>query len=205
MPDLSQLEINGAVYDVRDPTKAPSGYGLGETSGMQTLTNWVGINDVATKPGWYKVALSLNGISGWTLRVDTDGTNIFQVYKAIYNGNEVVMHRHKTDGGWGEFEWDNPPMVVDVEYRTTERFLGSPVYTKLIDFKGAVNGKEVETGINNVFRSAGLIGLTPIPYMGANKQDGDYSVWVQIDAGKVTLYEKGFDGYSTYLQLWYIK
>lgn len=34
----------------------------------------------------------------------------------------------------GETEWINPPMVEGVEYRTAERWSGSPVYTKLIDF-----------------------------------------------------------------------
>ena len=32
----------------------------------------------------------------------------------------------------GETEWVNPPMTGNVEYRTTERFLGKPVYTMLI-------------------------------------------------------------------------
>lgn len=32
--------------------------------------------------------------------------------------------------GWeyGTWEWDNPPMAEGVEYRTTERFMGKPVY-----------------------------------------------------------------------------
>lgn len=29
------------------------------------------------------------------------------------------------------WEWVNPPMVVGVEYRTTERYLSKPVYKKL--------------------------------------------------------------------------
>lgn len=35
-------------------------------------------------------------------------------------------------GNWGEWEWVNPPYDFDVEYRTTERYLGRPVYTKMI-------------------------------------------------------------------------
>ena len=34
----------------------------------------------------------------------------------------------------GEKEWINPPMVSGVEYRTTERWMGKPVYTKIISF-----------------------------------------------------------------------
>ena len=35
---------------------------------------------------------------------------------------------------WGEWEWVNPPMELGVEYRTTERYMGKPVYVKLVDF-----------------------------------------------------------------------
>lgn len=34
----------------------------------------------------------------------------------------------------GETEWINPPMLKNVEYRTTERYNGLPVYTKRYDF-----------------------------------------------------------------------
>lgn len=34
---------------------------------------------------------------------------------------------------WGEWEWVNPPMQLGVEYRTTERYLGKPVYVKVVD------------------------------------------------------------------------
>ena len=33
----------------------------------------------------------------------------------------------------GEWEWSNPPLLQGYEYRTTERWNGRPVYTKLID------------------------------------------------------------------------
>lgn len=47
----------------------------------------------------------------------------------------------------GETEWLNPPMVAGVEYRTTERYNGLPVYTMLVDC-GSVHdsgGAEQET------------------------------------------------------------
>lgn len=31
------------------------------------------------------------------------------------------------------YEWDNPPMALGVEYRTTERYLGKPVYKQLVN------------------------------------------------------------------------
>lgn len=39
----------------------------------------------------------------------------------------------KDNGVWRPVEWSNPPMELDVEYRTTERYLGQPVYVKLVN------------------------------------------------------------------------
>lgn len=36
----------------------------------------------------------------------------------------------KDNGNWQPVEWINPPMTLGTEYRTTERYLGKPVYTK---------------------------------------------------------------------------
>lgn len=37
------------------------------------------------------------------------------------------------NGTWGAWEWVNPPMQLGVEYRTTERYQGKPVYVKLVN------------------------------------------------------------------------
>lgn len=49
-------------------------------------------------------------------------------------------------------EWINPPMQLGVEYRTTERYLGKPVYVKLINCGNLPDGatKEVTHGIANI-------------------------------------------------------
>ena len=39
-----------------------------------------------------------------------------------------------------EAEWLNPPMVIDTEYRTTERWNGKAVYTSLTKISGLPNG-----------------------------------------------------------------
>ena len=61
-------------------------------------------------------------------------TNDYGVIKAItYNGSNpavLYLNRYKT---WGEWQWENPPMVLGVEYRTTERYFNKAVYTKLIN------------------------------------------------------------------------
>ena len=54
----------------------------------------------------------------------------------------------------GEKEWSNPPMEFDVEYRTSERWAGLPVYTKIVTFgnlpSSASTPKSVEHGIANI-------------------------------------------------------
>ena len=51
----------------------------------------------------------------------------------------------------GVVEWLNPPMLLGVEYRTTERYLGKPVYVKVVDFGPGANNteKSVEHGARN--------------------------------------------------------
>ena len=45
----------------------------------------------------------------------------------------------KDNGKWQPVEWINPPMELGTEYRTTERYLGKPVYCKVVDFGTAPN------------------------------------------------------------------
>lgn len=59
-----------------------------------------------------------------------DGQLLQRVTRCSEEG--TVYERQYYSAGWHEWECVNPPMVVDVEYRTKERYLGKPVYTKVI-------------------------------------------------------------------------
>ena len=48
-----------------------------------------------------------------------------------------------TGVAWGEWEWFNPPMELGVEYRTTERYLGKPVYVKTVQAFSSLTGSDV--------------------------------------------------------------
>lgn len=48
-----------------------------------------------------------------------------------YNGNKAVKCRRA--GTWQPWEWENPPMADGVEYRTTKRYDGKPVYTTCLN------------------------------------------------------------------------
>lgn len=56
----------------------------------------------------------------------------------------------KDNGVWYPFEWVNPPMVLGVEYRTTERYGGKPVYVKVVDCGNIADNKKVAHGISNM-------------------------------------------------------
>lgn len=49
-------------------------------------------------------------------------------------------------------EWVNPPLALGVEYRTTERYLGKPVYVKAVNFGSGPNAatKTVAHGVGNI-------------------------------------------------------
>lgn len=54
----------------------------------------------------------------------------------------------------GIVEYLNPPMQLGVEYRTTERYLGKPVYAKLIDcgkFPASASVKQIAHGISDCY------------------------------------------------------
>lgn len=82
-------------------------------------------------------------------------------------------------------EWLNPPMQLGVEYRTTERFQGKPVYALFAEFGVNRNGRVVYFGenIQSVVRGVAYAGDTlPYPlYQGT--VFGDWSCWYQFERG----------------------
>lgn len=130
MPSGYNVQINPAGEATSE--FAPAGYGLGDVSNMQNIYNWATLN-AATASGWYYVTLALNSFSNSVLRVDSNDDIVIQHQFAHYNGLWLELVRSKI-GGWSDWEWVNPPMTPGVEYRTTERWNGKPVYTKLVDF-----------------------------------------------------------------------
>ena len=50
--------------------------------------------------------------------------------------NLWTAYRSSIDGGttWSEWEYDNPPLVAGVEYRTTERCNGRPIFKTLVAY-----------------------------------------------------------------------
>lgn len=140
---------------------APSRFGLGEnlTTGpmMQILTKET--LDTTYNNGWYFANdVNIAGFSQATIRVDSSGRTIYQTaYVATKDG--YVLRRYLVDTigsptqtSFGPWEWVDPPMYLGDEYRTTERYLGKPVYVKVVDCGAmpSATTKTVNHGISDI-------------------------------------------------------
>lgn len=119
------------LSDDNSISQATKGFGLGNTVGYVLLD----ANTALNVPFLYGAMIviprsasssnkpSLTQIASQETSGILETHAILAVRKASDNG----------DGSWGEWEYINPPMESGVEYRTTERFWGRPVYYKIVD------------------------------------------------------------------------
>jgi hypothetical protein len=124
------------TYTAAEIGAAPAGFGLGTSPKILTSEDDI---DKIWNNGWYT----------WTTRVPQNAPSvasgvttygylfvngITQSIASVHAGvNNVILTRSKIGGDIGAWEWVNPPMQLGVEYRTTERYMGKPVYVKLVD------------------------------------------------------------------------
>jgi hypothetical protein len=117
---------------------APAGYGLGTLASDSVLADV----DTCIYNGWYCISDgTANSPVGYGI-LFVLGRYSDDVEQYIFDRDYdygSVLRRKKTRGVWDEWEWANPPMDFNVEYRTTKRYNGIPVYTKLIRFGNAPN------------------------------------------------------------------
>lgn len=131
MAEMKTLTINGEQFTL---PFAPSGYGLGTVAATAPDRN----PDNITATGFYRCEIpELMGNTAWWVgyHACTYNDNSYAVQEFTYHGAYITckVRRDRIDGKWQPWEWVNPPMTLGVEYRTTERYLGSVVYTKAID------------------------------------------------------------------------
>lgn len=143
----STLSKNGVAADAAAvgnalEGKAPAGYGLGEQA-----FNAPG-NDAnqITKCGFFRAYVNTPTGDWWTIQQeDLYGDGTYMIQKASCFAYAFVLHAERmvVDGKFYEWEWVNPPMAPGVEYRTTERWNGNVVYTKLVNCGTAINDATV--------------------------------------------------------------
>lgn len=180
---------------------APDGFGLGNIGKL--LTPEDNLDEVKTN-GWYR----------WDRKAPPQGTlpsvigqpmdaTLIRVW-----GNGAVCYQESInitdDTGHGclcartiyasiiyPWEWVNPLMQIGVEYRTTERFWGKPVYYKIVDCGKIADNKQVEHGIVNMrdcISFQGLRGGMPMPSISNNNLSDPWSFYVAaVSRTKITL------------------
>lgn len=197
---------------------APAGYGLGLKGGELPV-----LDDChnAMSTGWYHVKegqtanLPSSAVSG-VLRADIYGWvyGVLTLYTPSYGGM-TILQKKRTGDGWEDWEFVNPPMQLGVEYRTTERWNGKPVYTQLFNAGLMADGKQVD--IPNLTASYMIIrrsetfnnGL-PLPWFYSYENKN-----IKVEYNKsssANKYYAIFDShsdiganYTVYIQLWYTK
>lgn len=142
-----------------DVGAAPDGFGLGGEAAL--LTSADDMNRI-WKCGWYKFTsenMPQNAVApSWLniMRVDAASSGAFvqTVFGISDNANyqiTPIVRRMIYADKITPWEYVNPPMMLGVEYRTTERYQGKPVYKKAVNFGLAPNTtyKEVAHGITD--------------------------------------------------------
>lgn len=127
------------------PGAAPAGYGLGWAASLNAYNG--GDLDTLTAPGWYfwdskSASTTIVGISSqyWYVHVVAYGDGHLHCRQEIHptTRNTYSPIVRKCSGGtWGEWAWENPPLNVGVEYRTTMYDNGKALYLQRGD-NGAI-------------------------------------------------------------------
>ena len=190
---------------------APSGFGLGGDSKILTSADNL---DTLMTGGLFRYYLD-NPPKGALPTALADYASLIRVSVAgatcvqeAYDSTDsrlhgTVLRRNIYGLGAGAkiypWEWVNPPLLLGVEYRTTERYLGKPVYVKTTDC-GAIpergSTKNVVDTISNMEHLVSYGGDTyndagtdSLPYYGGENRR------IEVDASKfgIGLWNVGID------------
>lgn len=171
---------------------APGGFGLGAAAAPVTDLNQTVLS------GWYSCAGSSNGPSsnfyGWLLvssRTGAGGMIRQDAWSALEQPDHFV--RYAVDGVWTPWEYVNPPMQLGVEYRTTERYNGNPVYAKAVNIGklfSSYDSKEVDHGVSDMEACIECKGLVGQQNLIPNKDVTS----VTVDSTTIVIEHNGFSG-----------
>jgi hypothetical protein len=192
---------------------APAGFGLGGSGRHFDIKD---IDDFKNSGWYYSTDAYGHNVDGFPmyyilLRVDswweTAGFNTV-VQTVYYDGLEA--RRFCQLDGWRPWEWVNPPMMDGVEYRTTERWRGKTVYTRLIDCGALPASGRLPVYIGemvNIIRYAASCDCCAIPYRDLDT-NGTIDIAVEntyiiftVNVDEVRQTAMG----TAYVQIWYTK
>ena len=196
---------------------APAGFGLGAAS--VSVDNW----DNATKNGFYKSNKGTPDGDGnyWHgIVVNYSGMLCNQLVWKTWGTGSVMATRRINNSIPEEWEWVNPPMDTGVVYCTTRRYMGKPVYTKLIDCGTLPHNsrKNVSYGVTDpggVGTGAPIVVIEVVAgtndgasfprFVGAGNTP---SFTVSAYSGEMQIITTGMSGASSskvYAQIWYTR
>lgn len=196
---------------------APDGYGLG---GYATQLPGRDCNK-ATFNGWYinqgadEVNCPKNGnaiMSYGTLFVSAKSyTNVTQFYFPAISNFTGYCIRTFDGTTWTPWEWPDPPLALGVEYRTTERYQGKPVYVKVVDCGAcpAAGFKDVTFGERGVvvpvrcYGNFGYGGGTTIPFQ--STETDAMQIGVLINFIRIHTNGNDFSSYNCTATVYYTK
>ena len=184
---------------------APAGFGLGGEGTYIANCN-------IFKSGFYRFDVAENAPFAYGTMIVSGrySNNCNQI--AICNAGSdrgVIAVRQYTGSSTDVWEYINPRMENGVEYRTTERYEGKPVYTKKVDTGALTNGGyfTYASDATRAIRSAVTVDNYLLPhYVSGTDFSGQYSKWYDFAGNQF----QGFFG-SAYskviyrIQVWYIK
>lgn len=162
-------------------SKAPAGFGLGEHIAHHSADGVLEFFDeqLATMPNGTKKFIEFAGDYQTTRGAMFVGelckrdNNYAYVIGYTYS-DAMGLYRAKYGGVWNPWEYINPPMVVGEEYRTTERYMGKPVYVRAVDCGNIPNAtsKTITYGEENcmaifVYGATNYVGTVPSMNVGA--------------------------------------
>ena len=198
---------------LEDIGAAPSGYGLGKTQ-------LIDVEDIdnTTAPGWYHIASNMTiatvSANYWHMEVSAyaDGSShcVQKIYPIQPTLGHIEIVRRKYSGTWEEWEHTNPPMVLGVEYRTTERHKGKAVYAAKIlvgtlGNAGTVSATLPHTPTETVeIRGFAYTGNLVETFPMVSVTDGTVLALMR-KAGGQTLAVKSFTDMSNYTAVVYVK
>lgn len=202
--DLAQSLTAAQQTQARENIGAAlDGYGLGGNEGQTAVSMDF---DQLTKNGWYTTqsetanapvdpVSSQRTLIG-ALHVVSRSLNSVVVQTLYVWQNSVGFNRSGTlrrirrNGTWEAWEWIDPPMELTAEYRTTERYLGKPVYVKVVDC-----GNLPASGLKNI--AHGIANCKPIYVYGemSNGNTLPYAVgtsyYISADGTYIQIYVTG--------------
>lgn len=161
---VGNLTINGKKIrdnpslNNSDVGAAPAGYGFGEQVYYANLLSLAALDTLYTTCFFAVHEASLVTVNGVNFS-SAFGRNLAFMDGRVYQelvmlGSTCKLVRSCFNGTWDAWECENPPMSVGVEYRTTERCRGMPVYTKCVNIgaltrNGTITSSHGITGITN--------------------------------------------------------